>query len=235
MAVVPAPDAYHLAQAEAGHGADTNTGVSNAKLGIWLFLATEVMFFGALFLVLGVNRYLNPEAFEKASEKLVWQIGGINTLVLLTSSLTMVLAVHYAKLGRRGMLLLFLLATAALGGVFLSLKGYEYYIDYTESLIPGWKFDEHEWIESEGLSPGQVPHVKIFLSMYWVMTGMHALHVTIGITVMLILALLAYLNCFSAEHYAPIDVAGLYWHFVDIVWIFLLPMIYLLGTHKEIF
>jgi cytochrome c oxidase subunit 3 len=202
-----------------------------ARLGMWLFLATEVMFFGALFLTLGVYRFLYAVPFEVASERLNWQIGGINTIVLLVSSFMMVLAVHYAKLGNRRRLIVFLLLTAMLGGCFLVLKAYEYYTDYQEYLIPGWRFDPGEWIGNSGLSPAQVPQVKLFLMMYWIMTVTHAVHMTIGISAVLLLALLAAQGHFSAKHYAPIDVTGLYWHFVDIVWIFLLPMLYLLGTH----
>ena len=202
-----------------------------ASLGMWVFLATEVMFFGALFLGLGAYRFLYPEAFDRASEKLNWIIGGVNTVVLLVSSLMMVLAVHAAQVGRSKHLVLFLLLTAALGTLFLGLKGLEYFIDYRDNLIPGWRFDESEWIEKEGLRPDQVPHVKLFLLFYWIMTGTHALHVTIGIGVVITMAVLAARGRFSPVYYSPIDVTGLYWHFVDVVWIFLLPMLYLLGTH----
>jgi cytochrome c oxidase subunit 3 len=201
-----------------------------ASLGMWVFLATEVMFFGTLFVSLGIYRLLYPEAFEVASEKLNWIIGGVNTVVLLVSSLTMVLAVHYAKLGQRKHLLVFLAATALLGICFLCLKGLEYYLDYVDNLIPGWRFEEPEWIRA-GLKAEQVPHVKLFLLFYWIMTGFHGLHVTIGILVVLTMFILAWRNHFSSVYYSPVDVTALYWHFVDIVWIFLLPMLYLLGSH----
>jgi cytochrome c oxidase subunit 3 len=204
-----------------------------AALGMWVFLATEVMFFGTLFLGLAVYRYQYAEAFEKASEKLNWIIGGLNTVVLLVSSVTMVLAVHYAKVGRRKHLVLFLFLTVLLGTGFLCLKGLEYYIDYRDNLIPGWKFDENEWVAKEGLRPEQVPHVKLFLLFYWIMTGTHALHMTIGIGVVAVMIILAWRGRFSPAYYSPVDVTGLYWHFVDMVWIFLLPMLYLLGTHTS--
>jgi cytochrome c oxidase subunit 3 len=202
-----------------------------ASLGMWVFLATEVLFFGALFLGVNVYRYLYPEAFEKASERLNWVIGAVNTVVLLVSSLTMVLAVHYAKLGRRKEIVVFLALTALLGTGFLCLKGVEYHTDYVENLIPGWKFVSGEWVAA-GLRPDQVPHVKLFLSFYWVMTGLHALHVTVGIGVVLVILGLAWRGHFSPAYYTPVDVTGLYWHFVDIVWIFLLPTLYLLGTRQ---
>ena len=188
------------------------------------------MFFGPCFSRVGIYRYQYAEAFEKASERLNWQIGGINTLVLLVSSLTMVLAVYYAKLGDRRRLIRYLLLTAAIGTVFLVLKGLEYYIDYRENLIPGWRFDPSRvdpgWVVARSGSP-----VKLFLLMYFVMTAIHGVHLTIGIIIVLILATLAKRGAFTSEYYSPIDVTGLYWHFVDIVWIFLLPLLYLMGTH----
>jgi cytochrome c oxidase subunit 3 len=198
---------------------------------MWVFLGTEVMFFGALFLAVAVHRFRFPEEFEKASERLNWMIGGTNTLVLLLSSLMIVLAVHYAQHGLRKRIVLFLGLTALLGVCFLGLKALEYYIDYQENLIPGWRFDAGEWVTRYGLRPDQVPHVKLFLFLYWVMTGLHALHVTIGIGAVLVMMALAGRGHFSPEYYTPVDVTALYWHFVDVVWIFLLPTLYLLGIH----
>jgi cytochrome c oxidase subunit 3 len=202
-----------------------------ASLGMWVFLATEVMFFGTLFLGLGVYRYLYQDAFEAASVKLNWVVGGINTVVLLVSSLFMVLAVHYAKLGRGRALTWCLCLTAALGVLFLVFKGYEYWTDYRDNLIPGWRFDEAEWMTKDHLKAEDVPHVKLFLLFYWIMTGTHGVHVTIGIAVVAAMAVLVRRGHFSPAYYSPIDVTALYWHFVDTVWIFLLPMLYLLGTH----
>ena len=147
-------------------------------------------------------------------------IGGTNTLVLLLSSLTIVLAVHYAKLAQRKRIV-----------VFLGFKALEYYLDYRENLIPGWRFVDAEWVSRDGLHPDQVPHVKLFLFLYWVMTGLHAIHVTIGICAVLVMLVLASKGYFSPVYYSPVDVTALYWHFVDIVWIFLLPTLYLLGIH----
>ena len=155
-----------------------------ASLGMWIFLVTEVMFFGNLFLGVGVYHHMYPEAFEKASARLNWFIGGVNTVVLLVSSLFMVLAVHYARLGRRRPVLAYLALTAALGVLFLVLKGWEYYTDYRDNLIPGWRFDDAEWTNA-GLAAEDIPHVKLFLLYYWIMTATHALHVTIGIAAVL--------------------------------------------------
>ena len=216
-----------------------------AALGMWVFLATEVMFFGALFCGLAAYRYAYPVGFERGSEKLNWVIGGINTVVLLVSSLFMALAVHSAKHGRQRHVVLYLLLTAFLGLCFLGFKGYEYYNDYRENLIPGWRFDDREWVDAKyrppgepapeeqkaSLEPGQVQHVKLFLSFYWIMTALHGLHVTLGIGAVLVMLVLAKRGHFSPAYYSPVDVTALYWHFVDTVWIFLLPMLYLLGSH----
>ncbi|HZZ77453.1 MAG TPA: cytochrome c oxidase subunit 3 family protein [Gemmataceae bacterium] len=201
-----------------------------AVLGMWVFLATEVLFFGVLFLGLAAYHIKYPEAFEAGSQKLNWVIGGINTVVLLVSSLTMVLAVHFARLGENRRTCWCLALTAALGCVFLCLKGLEYYLDYRENLIPGWRFDDSEWVQ-EGLHADQVPHVKLFLLFYWIMTGLHGLHVTIGIGVVVWILVLAAKGRFTPTRYTAVDVTALYWHFVDLVWIVLLPMLYLQGTH----
>jgi cytochrome c oxidase subunit 3 len=216
----PLEEQYHDLQQQA----------KTAVLGMWLFLATEVMFFGALFLSFAVYRYLYAEAFAAGSASLNWRIGTANAIVLLVSDLMAVLAVHYAQLGNRRRLVTFLLLTVLLGTVFMMLKGVEYHIDFRDRLVPGVNFDPADWIE-KGLAPGQVPRVQLFLVMYWVMTLLHAVHLTIGIVVMLILAWLAYRKHYSEAYYTPVDVAGLYWHFVDIIWIFLLPLLYLLGTN----
>jgi cytochrome c oxidase subunit III len=209
-----------------------------AVLGMWVFLATEVIFFGALFLGVYVYVYKYHEAAERASERLNWIIGGSNTVVLLVSSLFMALAVHCAKLGNQRRLVQCLTLTALLGMCFLCLKGLEYYTDWRDNLIPGWRFDESEWTHPKDLAPGekplephQVSHVKLFLLFYWIMTGLHATHVTIGVLVIVVMILLARRGLFPSHYYSPVDVTALYWHFVDLVWIFLFPTLYLLGTH----
>ncbi len=210
-----------------------------AVLGMWVFLVTEVMLFGALFTGIYAYVFMYHEAAERASEKLNWIIGGTNTVVLLVSSLFMALAVHFAKLGNRRRVLLCLTVTALLGLCFLCLKGLEYYTDWRDNLIPGWRFEESDWTHpSEPLPPGEkplepqkVPQVKLFLLFYWIMTGLHATHVTIGILAITVMIFLTWRGVFSSAYYAPVDVTALYWHFVDLVWIFLFPTLYLLGTH----
>ena len=191
-----------------------------AKLGMWVFLATEVLFFGGLFLSYTVYRYLNPDAFAAASRHTEVVLGGVNTAILLFSSTLMALAVRAAQLRQRRPLVWLLLATAFFGILFMGVKACEYYKDYTAHVVPGANFVWHE------ANPGAA---EMFFWLYYAMTGLHAIHVTIGIGVMLVLALLARGGRFTNGNYMAIEVAGLYWHFVDIVWVFLFPLLYLAG------
>jgi cytochrome c oxidase subunit III len=192
-----------------------------ATLGMWVFLVTEVLFFGGLFMVYTVYRTWYPAEFATASHTLNITLGTINTAVLITSSLTMALAVHAAQLGQRRLIMLFLIATMALGAVFLGIKGVEYYAKFEEHHVPGpgFRFEE----------PQFAAHAQIFFSLYFLMTGLHALHMIIGFGIMLFMLGWTWKGSITAEYYAPIEIAGLYWHFVDIVWIFLFPLLYLLG------
>jgi cytochrome c oxidase subunit 3 len=202
-----------------------------SSLGMWVFLATEVLFFGTLFLGLFTYRQAYPHEFEAASHRLNLPIGATNTVVLLVSSLMMALAVRAAAVGRPGRVQLFLALTAVLGVAFLALKGLEYYIDFRENLVPGVRFDPAGWEARDSLRPDQVPHVQLFLVFYWVMTGMHAVHMTIGLGAVAAMFVMARRGNFTPAYYAPLDVTGLYWHFVDTVWIFLLPSLYLMSSH----
>jgi cytochrome c oxidase subunit 3 len=193
-----------------------------ASLGVWVFLAGEVLFFGGLFVGYTIYRVTYPSAFHAASHHLYLWIGAVNTAVLLTSSLTVALAVHAAREGERRGTLGLLLGTIGLALAFLCLKAVEYYLDYREGLVPVLRFD-----------PGRVgadpAHVQLFLTFYFIMTGLHALHVTAGILVMGSLAgLIAWRGLRDREN--AVEMAGLYWHFVDIVWLFLFPLLYLLGA-----
>lgn len=200
-------------------------------LGMWVFLATEVLIFGALFTGYAAYRSWYPDSFEAASRHLNVLIGGVNTVVLLTSSLTMALAVRSAQLGRRRALVVLLALTALLGTTFLALKAGEYYSDYREKLVPGLAFDPEAWSHD----PVNAAHVQLFLVFYYVMTGLHAVHLTVGILIVPILAVMAWRSTFSPDYYTPVEMWGLYWHFVDIVWIFLLPLLYLIGTHTRLY
>jgi cytochrome c oxidase subunit III len=191
----------------------------SASLGMWVFLATEVMFFGGLFMAYIANRYSYPAAFAVGSQRLDALLGGLNTAVLLTSSLTMALAVHAAQTARRRSLVVFLLATLVLGALFLGIKGVEYYNDYQAGLMPGLHFT---------YDGADAQKVQLFFIIYFMMTGLHAIHLTIGIAVVLVVTLLAWRGRFPPEHATPVEVLGLYWHFVDIVWVFLFPLLYLI-------
>ncbi len=194
-----------------------------ATAGMWVFLATEVLVFGAMFAGFAVYRAIYPAAFEAGSRHLNALIGGINTLVLLTSSLTMALAVHATRTSQKRLLIGLLLATAALGLTFLVLKGVEYTLDYRENLVPGLAFRPAEWSD-QGINPKPV---QLFLMFYYIMTMVHALHMTIGLGILAVLIVLAWRGRFDGQRYMPVEISGLYWHFVDIVWIFLLPLLYL--------
>jgi cytochrome c oxidase subunit III len=189
-------------------------------LGMWVFLATEIMFFGGLFTGYTVYRVLHPAAFEAASRHLDIVLGACNTGVLLTSSLTMALAVRNAQLGERWRTVVFLIITMLLGIGFLGIKGTEYYQKYVDHLVPGPSFS----------FPGpQSREAEMFFYLYFVLTGLHAIHMIAGIGVLTVMTILTGRGRFTATYYTPLEVAGLYWHFVDIVWIFLFPLLYLVG------
>jgi cytochrome c oxidase subunit 3 len=189
-----------------------------STMGMWLFLATEILFFGGLFLGYTVYRGMYPAAYGEASKHLDIVLGTINTAVLLCSSLTMAMAIHEAQLGNRRMIILFLIITMILGATFLGIKFYEYYQKYVEHLIPGAGF---VW---EG--PDST-HASLFFIFYFVMTGMHAVHMIIGLGVMTVMVVLSARGKFNSIYYSPLELGGLYWHFVDIVWVFLFPLLYL--------
>jgi cytochrome c oxidase subunit III len=217
------PEAVHPHHPALAHHFDNLAQQSEAStLGMWVFLVTEVLFFGGIFAAYCVYRSWYPAAFAAASHELDVTLGTINTVVLITSSLTMALAVHAAQLGQRRLLLMFLIATMVLGGVFLGIKSVEYYHKFAEHHVPGPGFE----FEKEHFR-----HAQIFFSLYFIMTGLHALHMIIGIGVMLVMLWWSWRGTITAEYASPIEISGLYWHFVDIVWIFLFPLLYLIGRH----
>jgi len=189
-------------------------------LGMWAFLATEVLFFGGLIMCYTFARFSYPQAFAAASHHLYVSYGGPNTAILLCSSFTMALAVRAAQLGQRKALVGFLIPTILFGLGFLVVKGFEYRTDYVEQLVPRFRF---HW---DGPEAG---HAELFFWLYFVLTGLHALHVTIGIGVLTIVAILGWRGRITAQNHMTAEVAGLYWHFVDIVWVFLFPLLYLIG------
>jgi cytochrome c oxidase subunit 3 len=202
---------HHFDTLEQQHEAST--------LGMWLFLVTEVMFFGGLFLAYLIYRVWYPEAWAEGSLDLDIVLGGINTVVLILSSLTMALAVRAAQTGAAPRTTVtWLLLTMALGMTFLVIKFFEYEHKWELSHVPGLKFDY------EGPHARQV---EIFFSLYFTMTGLHALHMIIGFGILSVITWMAYKRRFSPAWYTPVEMSGLYWHFVDIVWIFLFPLLYL--------
>ncbi len=192
-----------------------------ATLGIWVFLATEVLFFGALFASYTITRLRLAEAFAAASREtdLFW--GTFETGVLLTSSLTMALAVRAARLERRTQVTDWLRATALLGVAFVGIHIYEYRHDFLTGLVPGFGFT----FEPAHLAP----QAEAFFFLYYGMTLLHLLHVSLGVVVLAVVAHANRLGRFSARYYTPVEVTGLYWHFVDVVWIFLYPLFYLIS------
>ena len=194
-----------------------------ASLGMWVFLITEIMFFGGLFLTYTVNRAAYPAAFAQGSHYLNVRLGTINTAVLICSSLTMALAVYASQVGRRKMLVGFLSLTILLGLVFLGIKGIEYADKFKEHVVPGPSF----------VFPGpETAHAQLYFSLYFAMTGLHALHMIIGVGVVAVILAMAWRGRFSPEYHSPVEVSGLYWHFVDIIWIYLYPLLYLIDIHK---
>ncbi|HSL21994.1 MAG TPA: cytochrome c oxidase subunit 3 family protein [Vicinamibacterales bacterium] len=194
-----------------------------STLGMWVFLVTEIMFFGGLFMAYIVYRTWYPLAFGEGSHHLSIALGGFNTAVLICSSLTMALAVHAAQVGNRRAQIVFLVLTILLGATFLGVKVVEYSDKFRDHLIPGHGFIWHGQADPR--------HVEIFYTLYFTMTGLHALHMIVGIGIMLTILWMAWRGTFTPEYYAPVEVSGLYWHFVDIVWIFLFPLLYLLERH----
>jgi cytochrome c oxidase subunit 3 len=192
-----------------------------ARLGMWAFLATEVMFFGGLFVGYVVYRHAYPHAFAQACRHTNIFFGTLNTALLLTSSLTMALGVHAAEKGKTKALVRNLVLTILLAVAFLGVKAMEYTEDFHEHLVPGPSF----------FLPGDI-HQELFFYFYWAMTGLHAVHVLVGICLLSTLGVMAAKGRFSANYYNPVEAIGLYWHFVDIVWIYLYPLFYLLGRHS---
>lgn len=201
----------------------------STKLGMWTFLATEVMFFGGMFLAYILFRWKYHAGFAEGSLELIWQAGFINTGVLLCSSLSMALAVDFAKLGKLRPLLINLVITMILGSIFLGVKAVEYSIDYRDHLIPGLDFAPHKLVEK--LDAAELGHVKLFFVLYFAMTGLHALHMVIGIAAIGILAFMIYRNKFADG--TTVESLGLYWHFVDLVWVFLFPLLYLIDLNHN--
>ena len=209
------------------------------SLGMWIFLVTEIMFFGGMFLAYTLYRNLFPTAFALASNHLDITLGAVNTGVLILSSFTMAMAVYFTQVGKHRPQILCLVLTLVLGLTFLGIKAVEYHEKYTDRLIPGkiipgaeFGPDPHALHLPAGADPAQLlPQIQMFYWIYFAMTGMHALHMIIGAGLLTYLIIFSLRRRFDPEYHSPVEVIGLYWHFVDIVWIFLFPLLYLLGRH----
>ena len=210
----------HHGGALAHHFDDLEQQRESASLGMWAFLVQEILFFGGLFVAYAVYRNMYPEAFVEGSHHLSVSLGAVNTVVLIGSSLTMALAVHAGHRGDARAIQRWIVLTIVCGLIFLGIKAVEYGGKFQEGLFPGANF------ATEGFQNHQV---EIFFSLYFAMTGMHALHMVIGFGLMIWLIVLARRGRFTREYSTPVELVGLYWHFVDIVWIFLFPLLYLIG------
>ncbi|MFZ9594927.1 MAG: cytochrome c oxidase subunit 3 family protein [Bdellovibrionia bacterium] len=191
-----------------------------AKQGMWIFMVTEVLMFGGLFVAYGIFRGLYPTMFHEAHEMLNWKMGALNTVVLITSSLTMALAVSSTQKGENAKAFRYLLVTFLFACCFLVVKYFEYSHKFHDGLLPGGFFANHELKD---------PKAPLFFSLYFMMTGLHGIHVLIGMGVIAWLMIRLKRGEFSPAFYTPVELVGFYWHFVDLVWIYLFPLLYLVG------
>lgn len=202
------------------HFSDSEQQRDSVKLGMWVFLLTEVLFFGGLFVAYAIYRVWHPDMFINAHHALDWRMGGLNTLVLIASSVTIALAIRAFQLNNSKQGIMLLVATFLLSATFMVVKFFEYSHKFHVGQLPG-KYYTYTGIE------GTNPH--IFFSIYFMMTGLHGLHVLIGMGVIVWLIAAAKRGTYNADYYNPVELMGLYWHFVDLVWIFLFPLFYLIG------
>ncbi|MCA1732675.1 MAG: cytochrome c oxidase subunit 3 family protein [Acidobacteria bacterium] len=203
-----------------------------SSLGMWIFLSTEVLFFGALFLAYGFYRWLYYDAFIAASHHQNIILGGINTSVLIASSLTVAMSIYFAQRNRQKAVLVMLVLTILLGLAFLGIKAVEYNQHITHHLFPGPHFQFVDDPKTEAVDESRLAGTaQMFFVLYFFMTGLHAFHMVIGIGIYAWLLFRSMKREFGPDYYSPLEAGGLYWHFVDIVWIFLFPMLYLIGRH----
>jgi cytochrome c oxidase subunit III len=203
-----------------------------SSFGMWIFLGTEVMFFGGLFVSYLIYRLWYFGDFGAASKSISAALGGTNTAVLICSSLTVVLAIWAAQTARRGMMLAMLALTMLFGLTFLGIKGIEYKDKFDEHHVPGASFSfQNVPIPGHPDQYANPQHAQIFFALYFIMTGLHALHMVVGLGIFTWLFIMAWKGRFTPEYHTPLEIGGLYWHFVDIVWIYLFPLLYLIDRH----
>jgi cytochrome c oxidase subunit III len=202
----------------AHHFGHINTQRHAARMGMWLFLSTEILLFAGLFVGYAMYRYLYPETYKLASSHLDVVMGTLNTVVLITSSLTVALAMHFAQTDRSRLAAVMLFLSVAAGLAFMGVKALEYSHKFHDGMLPG-RYYTYAGIDA--------PAGSMFFTIYFLSTGLHAFHVLIGMGVLVWIGVRAWMNEFSAEHNLPVELAGLYWHLVDLIWIFLYPLLYL--------
>lgn len=212
-------DATHSNSHVQHHFVDSEQQFDSAKLGMWVFLVTEILFFGGLFVAYIVYRAWHPELFTMAATQLDTMMGGINTLVLIGSSLTMALAIRAAQTDNPSASIKYLASTVALAFVFMIIKYFEYTHKFELGIFPG---------ENYTFTGIDHPNANIFFSIYYMMTGLHGIHVIIGIGIITWLIFKTKKGAYSSSYYTPVEITGLYWHLVDIIWIFLFPLLYLI-------
>ncbi|HEV2710466.1 MAG TPA: cytochrome c oxidase subunit 3 family protein [Edaphobacter sp.] len=229
----------HVALPQHRHHFETQEQQREAgTFGMWLFLLTEIMFFGGLFFSYLLYRNWYYDAFVVASNQLSVPLGGTNTAILITSGFFMALGVWAAEMKKKSLLVLTLILTMVFGCAFIGIKYDEYHEKWEKHHIPGAHFDVSEFVnphayglKEEPLPPDQAAHTQIFFSLYFAMTGLHALHMIIGLGILVWLTIRAHRGDFTSGYVAPIENFALYWHFVDIVWLFLFPLLYLINRH----
>jgi cytochrome c oxidase subunit 3 len=204
----------------AHHFSDPTQQREASKFGMWIFIMTEILLFGGLFMAYTVFRTLNPDMFHNAHKALDLTLGTVNTIVLITSSVTMALAIRSMQVGKKRQTLVFLFCTLALAAAFLVIKYFEYSHKIHLGQLPG-RFYTYNGIE------GTNPH--IFFSIYFAMTGLHGLHIVGGMIAITLMIVRTFKDHFSPEYYTPVELTGLYWHLVDLIWIYLFPLLYLVG------
>lgn len=208
-----------------------------ASLGMWIFLLTEFMFFGGMFCAYLVMRSWYHPAFVAASNTLNVTLGAVNTIILLFSSFSMGMAAYNAEMRRKSQLVSWLFATIVLGVVFLGIKSTEYKEKFDLHHVPGPNFSIEQFVhptnpKAIALAPDMAEKTQLYFSLYFAMTGMHALHMIIGIGILFFLLARAFKGAYTEGHIMPIENFGLYWHFVDIVWTFLFPLLYLISRYR---
>jgi cytochrome c oxidase subunit III len=221
------------------HFATTDQQREASNFGMWLFLLTEIMFFGGMFTAYLIYRNWYYPAFVAGSHWMIIWAGTVNTTVLICSSFTMAMGVYSAETRNRKALLRYLFATLTLGFVFLGIKAYEWHDEWEHHHVPGLNFSINEFTHvdpryplDKPLAPDMAEKTQSYFSLYFLLTGVHALHMVVGVSILLVLIFQVWGGAYTTGHMTMIENFGLYWHFVDIVWIFLFPLLYLISRHQ---